>query len=240
MPRPLFDVLGRQAAAGLRAAARRLGGPCAICRQWGAEGICSDCRQLHVLPRERCDACGLALPVPGRCAVCLRDPPPFVRTQIAVDYAFPWDRLVADLKFGAGTDLAGALGALFASRLHPGPVSLLVPVPLAPERLAQRGYNQAGLLAQALSARLGVPVVHDLLQRPVDRRQQAALSREDRLNNLRGAFLVEPARRGRLAGHHVALVDDVMTTGATAREASAELRRAGAAAVEVWAFARTP
>ena len=83
------------------------------------------------------------------------------------------------------------------------------------------------------------PTAATLLQRPVERERQSGLTREARLRNLRGVFMVDPAQRQRLAGRHVALVDDVVTTGATAREAAAELLRAGAAQVELWAVART-
>jgi ComF family protein len=178
------------------------------------------------------------------CATCLREPPPFARAVVAVDYAFPWDRLIADLKFAGHTELAIPLADRLLAALgteEPGMrIDLVLPVPLSPQRLAERGYNQAWLLARRVAAALGLPAEADLLQRPIATSHQADLTRAERQKNLRGAFMVDPTRRARLAGLRVALVDDVMTTGATLREASAELLRAGAVAVEAWAVARTP
>ena len=115
-----------------------------------------------------------------------------------------------------------------------------LPVPLSARRLSERGYNQSWELAQRIARQLRLPAQADLLQRPQDTRHQADLDRAERRRNLHGAFMVDPRRRALLQGRRVALVDDVMTTGATAREAAATLLRSGAAAVEVWALARTP
>ena len=107
-------------------------------------------------------------------------------------------------------------------------------------RLSERGYNQAWELARRLGRSLGVAADPGLLWRPADQAHQADLNRAERQRNLRSAFMTDPRRRGELQGHRVALVDDVMTTGATAREAAAALLRGGAAAVDVWVVARTP
>ena len=93
-------MLGHQAGQGLRETARALGGPCAVCRQWGLDAVCASCLQLHAKPRPRCRRCAEPLAFEGLCAECTADPPPFLRTHVAVDYGFPWDRLIADLKFG--------------------------------------------------------------------------------------------------------------------------------------------
>ena len=113
-------------------------------------------------------------------------------------------------------------------------------MPLAPQRLAQRGYNQAWELARRVAAALHLPARPDWLQRPLDTAPQAGLARAARQVNLRNAFMVEPRHRASLAGRRMALVDDVMTTGATLREAAATLLRSGAGAVDVWVLARTP
>jgi ComF family protein len=117
---------------------------------------------------------------------------------------------------------------------------LIVPVPLSPARLAERGYNQAWELARRLARSTGVPARADVLQRVLDTPHQADLNRAQRLLNPRGAFTVPTRRRAAVAGLRIALVDDVLTTGATAREAAQALLRAGAAAVDVWVVARTP
>jgi ComF family protein len=111
---------------------------------------------------------------------------------------------------------------------------------MSARRLTERGYNQAWELARRLAAALSLPASASLLLRPADAAQQIELGRTERLRNLRNAFMVDPARRATLRGRRVALVDDVMTTGATAHAAAEALLRAGAAAVDVWILARTP
>ena len=185
---------------------------------------------------------GLATPA---CGACLRTPPPFEHTVCVADYGCPWDRLIADFKFAGRAELAGML----AVRLHAAwlqaalpPASLVLPVPLSAARLAERGYNQAWELARRVAASAGLNARADLLLRPWEtahQAHQADLNRVARQQNLRSAFMVDPRQRSLLTGQRVALVDDVMTTGATAREAAAVLLRAGAAAVDVWVIART-
>ncbi len=215
-----------------------------MCRQWTNDGVCKGCTALFRGAQMRCRRCALPLQGAELCGECVRDPPAFERTTVAFDYAFPWDRLILDLKFQARTELAAALASFLANELRLRPadtdVDLLVPVPLSAARLAERGYNQSILIAQALSRQLGVACDAHSLQRPLETAHQADLPRAERARNLRGAFMWDPRQREHLQQRRVALVDDVMTTGATAREAAAELRRAGAAAVEVWALARTP
>lgn len=174
------------------------------------------------------------------CGACLRAPPPFERCHCIADYAFPWDGLIAAFKFHDQVELAAPLAARLVGALADAAAwpDLVVPVPLAPERLAERGYNQAWELARRVAASLGKPANPHALARLLDGPAQAALGRRERARNLRGAFVVNaPAT---ITGRRVALVDDVLTTGATAAEASRALRRAGASAVHLWVLARTP
>lgn len=115
-----------------------------------------------------------------------------------------------------------------------------VPVPMSRSRLAKRGQSAAALLAQALARQSAKACLVDGLWRVLDAPAQAGLSRSQRLTNLRAAFAPSTRTPGALEGKTVGLVDDVMTTGATARAAAAAVLRSGAAAVQVWAFARTP
>lgn len=220
---------------------------CAVCGGWSRGRLCEACRERFAAPRGLCPRCPrCALPLAASqapCGACLRNPPAFDAAVCAVDYRFPWNRLVAALKFDAAIDLAPTLAGLLAAaveRRGPPAPQLVVPVPLAPGRLATRGYNQAWELGRRVARRLGIPARVDLLQRLIETAPQAELTRAERLANLRAAFAVAPAHGGALAGRHVALVDDVMTTGATAAEGAAALRRAGAARVDVWVVARTP
>jgi len=218
----------------------KLPGQCEVCRHWGWGRLCSDCRSRFATPVPRCERCALRLAGTALvCGECLRQPPPQQRTRCVADYGFPWDGLIADFKFRNRVDLAPVLAALLAQVTSSEP-DLVLPVPLSPRRLAERGYNQAWELARRVARTRRLAADATLLTRPVDTAHQADLPRAARLANLRAAFVVDTRRRAALQGRHVALVDDVLTTGATAREAAAALLRAGAAAVDVWVLARTP
>lgn len=178
----------------------------------------------------------------AECGGCLREPPPYAQAIAALDYAPPWSALIAAFKFHEGLDLA----SVFAKRLAEAcrgaetRASLIVPVPLSEDRLRERGYNQAWELARRVGAALGVAADATLLLRIRATPHQLALPPDRRAANVRGAFAVEPRRRAEVAGRHIALVDDVMTTGATLAEAARVLLAAQAASVQVWALARTP
>ncbi len=222
----------------------RLPSLCAICHGWGRGRVCRACLDRFARRVERCSRC--ALPVPAGaalCGACLSVPPAFDAALACVDYAAPWDHLVAAFKFHS----ALGLGRVFASQIEATVVtaaktlpSLVLPVPLAPARLRERGYNQAWELARRIGRRLGLCADARLLLRLRDTVHQLDLPPEARAGNVRGAFAIEPRRRSELTGRSVAIVDDVMTTGSTAAEIATVLRQAGAAHVCVWVFARTP
>lgn len=178
------------------------------------------------------------------CVACLGKPADWRQVVCAEDYAFPWNHLVAEFKFRGDAALADLLAERLSAALQGAPqgweVDLVLPIPLSPRRLQERGFNQAWELSRRLARRFGLSAQADLLQRPVDTAHQADLSLQDRARNLQGAFMVAPARRREVPGRRVALVDDVMTTGATFCEAARALRLAGAASVDVWAVTRTP
>lgn len=221
--------------------------PCVLCSQWDRAGFCSDCRGRFVTAgTPRCPRC--ALPAPGGqpCGHCLRRPPPFHRTIALADYGFPWDRLIGRFKFQAQPDLAGLLADALAGAVTaaadtdlPEP-DLVLPVPLGPARLAERGYNQAWELARRVAAARRLPARHDALLRLRDTPHQVGLDRRQRIANLRDAMWVPPEGRAAVADRRIALVDDVMTTGVTAAAATDALLAGGAAAVQVWVLARTP
>jgi len=226
---------------------RALPGVCAICRSWHARGICADCVQRFAPRLPRCAGCACPTPVPvARCGRCLALASAFTRCIAAADYVAPWDRLITAYKFQRQVELAAALAPLIeqavraeVADVEPMP-ALLLPVPLSRQRLRERGYNQSWELARRLARRLRIDATPRLLQRGRDTAHQIGMTRQERERNLRDAFWVEPARRAALAGRHVALVDDVLTTGATAHAAALALVRAGAARVDVWVVARTP
>ncbi|MBE7426177.1 MAG: ComF family protein [Burkholderiaceae bacterium] len=234
------------AAAG-RALARALPGVCAVCRDWDARGLCDDCLRRFAPLRPRCAACGNATPhdVP-HCGQCLALASAFERCIAGADYEAPWDRLITAFKFHQQVELAAVLARVVERALRhawrdgEARPTLLLPVPLSRERLRERGYNQAWEVARRLGRRLRIEATPALLQRGRDTAHQIGMTRREREHNLRDAFWVMPHTPVALQGRRVALIDDVLTTGATAHAAALALRRAGAAGVEVWVVARTP
>jgi ComF family protein len=216
-----------------------LPGQCAVCRDWDRGRLCRTCIARFAAPRPRCPRCALALPADGAaCAACLRESPPFDAAVAALDYGYPWDRLLARLKFAAALELAPAFATLLRAACDDGArPDCILPVPLAPPRARERGFNQAWEIARRLDRRRAQP---DWLLRVKDTPHQLALPREQRVANLRDAFAVEPRAAPRLRDADVAIVDDVMTTGATAAELARTLRHAGVRKVRVWVVARTP
>lgn len=175
------------------------------------------------------------------CGRCVAAPPGFDSAIACVEYRRPWDQVVAAFKFHAALDLAGALASGLADAVGAdGDVDLVVPVPLAPARLRERGCNQAWELARRVAAHLGVRAEVGLVVRIRETAHQLDLPHEARAGNVRGAFAVEPARRAEVRGRRIAVVDDVMTTGSTLGEIAAVLKQAGASDVRAWVFARTP
>ena len=215
---------------------------CAVCRSWSRARVCPACVARFATAHERCPRCALPTPGAAVCGECLCDPPPFHRCIAALDYGFPWDGIVGALKFRDALDLAGVLASRMAEAVRDGAValpSLVVPVPLSPGRLRERGYNQAWELARRVGPTLGVGTRARVLVRRRDTPRQSGLSRQQRMANVRGSFEVPPPERPLLRGRDIALVDDVMTTGATVREAARVLRESGARSVQVWVAGRT-
>ena len=218
---------------------------CAVCRSWSRARLCGACVQRFAAPTPRCRRCAIGVPAGvDVCGACLLDPPPFDSALAAVDYAYPWDSLVQRLKFHAALDLACALAALLCDAVRrrgdaPLPDRVL-PVPLSAARLRERGFNQSWEIARRVARALGCNADAALLLRMKDTAHQVALPHDQRAANVRGAFAVEPRRRGEVQGRAIAIVDDVMTTGATVAESAAVLAQAGARSVQVWVVARTP
>jgi ComF family protein len=228
----------------LQRAALHVPTQCAVCHGWARERICDACRQRFAPSIPRCVRCALRVPAGARaCGACLVSPPPFDSVLAAVDYGHPWDRLIARFKFNAALDLAAFFASIVHDAWHAGGHSmpaLLLPVPLAQPRLRERGYNQSWEIARRLARRLRCPADPRLLLRIRDTPHQLAFPVDRRSANVQGAFAVEPLRASQVRGRHIAVVDDVMTTGATAAEIARTLRQAGATQVHLWVVARTP
>jgi ComF family protein len=210
-------------------------------------GLCQGCRQD--LPRNTtaCYCCGLPLtlaaPAAGLiCGECLKRPPAFTSAFIPWCYQFPVDRMIGHYKYQGQRHFVRPLLADFVAlaqqRVEDNPhqcPQLLVPAPMHRKRQRKRGFNQAADIAEALSLTTGIPWNGDLLRRSRATAAQSGLDRRQRLSNLKGVFEVTSA-----VPAHVAVVDDVVTTGATARTLATLLQQHGAETVEIWALARTP
>jgi ComF family protein len=181
--------------------------------------------------------CAAPLPVAGICGHCLRRPPPQDAAHAAFRYAAPLDRLVQGLKFGRRLGIARLTGALLAqaaTQHHWPRPEVLIPVPLHDARLRQRGYDQAQVLAREVGRRLAIPVDWRCCRRVRATAPQSGLDRAARRRNVRGAFAVTKPP----SVDHVAVLDDVMTTGATVGALVTALKRAGVARVDVWTLCR--
>ncbi len=209
--------------------------------------FCASCfAGLRFITAPCCDRCGTALERAPRvgtplCDACQEDPPPWSRARAVFLYDERSRRLILPLKHADRTELAAPLGRLMARAggVLLTPDCLLVPVPLHPRRLRGRRYNQAGLLAHAIARTARVPVLIDALVRTRATLALAALSAEQRESMVRDAFALRRGRAAVIAGRRVVLVDDVLTSGATARACTRILRDAGARSVDILVAART-
>lgn len=201
--------------------------------------LCAACEaDLPAFGPEACPACGQGLgpaaPVEPRCLDCRGRALAFDGAVALGPYRDRLRDLVLQLKFGGERVIAGDLGRLLAARVAADPraagAGLVVPLPLHPDTERRRGYNQSALLAEALARRLGRPVAGRAMAKIRATEPQALLDAARRAGNLAGAFAV--TQPGRVEGQAILLVDDVMTTGATASEAAGALKAAGA--VRVW------
>jgi ComF family protein len=211
---------------------------CALCLEPAGERlVCPACEAGLAGIERPCPGCALPVPRSGACTACRRHPYAFDAAVARFEYRFPLDRLVQRFKYAGDLALGRWLALRLAESVREQPrPDLLVAPPLAVPRLRERGFNQAVELARTLGRELGVRQDLTGLRRGRSTAPQAGLGRRARQANLRGAF----ACRHPYKGLHVAIVDDVMTTGATADLLARVLKSAGAARVSAWAVARAP
>jgi len=219
---------------------------CLACGEVVAEpgALCPECwGGVTFLGPPQCAVCGRPFEYDhgegALCGACIRRPPPFERARAAMAYGDTCRALIIGFKHGDRTDAAAAFGRWLA-RAGAGLIAdadMAVPVPLHWTRLFARRFNQAALLAGALGRGCGLPVMPDLLVRRRRTPSQGHMGPAARRRNLKGAFAVRPSRRSQVRGRRVLLVDDVLTTGATATACARTLVRAGAAAVDVLTLA---
>ena len=212
--------------------------PCLLCGASSHDGICcaACAAELPRFTAQHCPVCALPTLAGSVCGECLRQPPPFDHAVAAFSYNFPLDKLVQALKFRDHLVLVDFLADALAERVTTRPDRLLA-LPLHPTRLRERGFNQSLLLARRLARRLGIPLLPDACERVRNTPPQSSLPWKERDKNMRQAFVCKPDADVR--GKHVAIVDDVMTTGASIGELARALKQAGASEVSAWVIART-
>jgi ComF family protein len=219
---------------------------CQGCGERGGCGrdLCPACDAALPRIQVACVTCGLPLrgsPVGLRCDACHRAPPPLTRVVAPFLYGPPLDRWLPRFKFHHDLAAGRLLSQLMLEACMTAPrPDALVPVPLHRSRLRSRGYDQALELARPLARVLALPLRTDLLARIRATSAQSSLHAAQRHRNLHGAFAAIPSLVDRPLPAHVALVDDVMTTGATLHAAARTLLEAGVARVDAWTCARTP
>ncbi|WP_339489522.1 ComF family protein [Pseudomonas sp. EL_65y_Pfl2_R95] len=207
--------------------------------------LCSDCERELPWLREHCTVCALPMHSPDLiCGDCQKQPPSFTTVIAPWSYSFPIDSMINRFKHQAQWPLGRLLGDLLGDYVQHSfdhgltRPDVLLAVPLTPHRQRQRGFNQAQMLGKSLSSQLHTPLQQHVLARIIEAPAQQGLDALSRKKNLRNAFVVKPDAG--LHGLHIALVDDVLTTGATAQSISRLLLQAGAARVDIYCLARTP
>lgn len=214
---------------------------CPLCLRPCDHYLCPQCSDQLPQVSNGCRVCALPLEhIDSVCGDCLKHPKMYTQTVCPLLYRHPVDRLLRQFKTDRPTIVAQALLPPLLSSLvqqyhdQPWP-DVLVPVPMHWSKTLIRGFNHAHVLCQVLSRHTGIPY-QLLLRRPLRLHNQKALPRKHRFTNLKSAFVCETA----LSGCRVAVIDDIITTCATAMAAAETLRRAGAGRIDIWALARTP
>lgn len=211
---------------------------CLLCGAIAGGDFCPACyRDLPQLPASHCPVCLWPVPTNEICGNCLKKPPAFTRTLAALRYTFPADALIHALKYQTNLAIAPVLANLFIARLNTMETmpDVIVPMPLHPIRLRERGFNQAMEIGRTIAKQTGIALLPDGCSRIKHTPPQTGLPWKERQKNIRRAF----SCKIELTGKHVAVVDDVMTTGATLNELAKVLRRQGAIEISNWVIART-
>lgn len=213
---------------------------CVLCQSRvknSQKSICANC--IHDLPWQlanACPQCGLAAATNTLCGHCLKSPPAFDATHALFRYHHPIDTVLQKYKYGNALTIAELFGKLLSDHRQASELpDLLIPMPLHPQRLQERGFNQALEIARIVARQLSIPLDINSCKRVKLSAPQATLPLKQRVKNMRNAFVCNR----RLDGIRVALVDDVMTTGASLHALTTAVRKAGAASVECWVVART-
>ena len=209
---------------------------CLLCgARSGTHLLCPACHADLPRHAKACPVCAAPGASDSVCGECLQYPPAFDHSYAALDYTFPVDKLIQAYKYHHQLALARLFGNLLSQTVRDQPrPDVILPMPLHAARLRERGFNQAQEIAKFIAKDLGLPLLARSASRVVNTASQATLDWAARKKNMHGAF----ACAANLHGQHVALVDDVMTSGATLDALSKTLKQAGAREISVWVVAR--
>ncbi|MBI5626037.1 MAG: ComF family protein [Nitrosomonadales bacterium] len=212
--------------------------PCVLCGSMSHDGMwCDACdTTLPYFCAPHCPVCALPTSLGEVCGHCLKDTPLFTRTTTSFSYSFPLDKLVQAMKYGEQLALANAFAEKLALRVDQSDLpDCIIPMPLHPAKLRERGFNQSLLLAATLARKLDIELLSSACQRVRDTPPQSALPWKERRKNVQNAFRCDVD----MAGKRVALVDDVMTTGASLNALAEAVQKRGAKNISTWVVART-
>jgi ComF family protein len=211
--------------------------------QTNHHAVCRPClNDLPWHPKTSCPQCGLASG--GQlCGSCISSPPDFDTTRAVFLYQFPIDAMMQRYKYGKSLNLGNAFGQFLGSKMLPEAyaknIDLVIPMPMHPQRLKERGFNQALEIAKVLVKNQKVKLDYKAVTREKLTPPQASLPLKDRVKNIKGAFKIKGDSLNQFHGKRIAIVDDVMTSGASLNELAKTIKQAGAAHVECWVIART-
>ena len=212
--------------------------PCVLCGSMSHDGLwCAACdRALPYLDAAHCPVCALPAPSGEVCGQCLKRPPLFDCTTAVFGYSFPLDKLIQAMKYGEQLALAYAFAEQLVRRIDKDRLpDCIIPMPLHPSKLRERGFNQSQLLAARLADELQLELLPLACRRVRDTPPQSALPWKERDKNMRDAFRCDAD----LTGKRIALVDDVLTTGASLNALAEAVRERGATGISAWVAART-
>lgn len=222
---------------------------CLLCHSHCSSGadVCQTCEANLPWHHHGCRACAEPLDntLESLCNRCQRELPAIDQAITVFHYTFPMDQLILTMKQQPRPELLTSFARWMSEHLADSRIAqpdLLLPVPMHPAKQRQRGFNQAAVLAQRVGKQLKIPVRHDLLSKRISTEDQKTLSQEQRQRNLANAFKVERVKllQMRPRPRHIALIDDVITTGSTTAQLATLLKKSGIARVDVWALAKTP
>jgi ComF family protein len=214
------------------------GQPCVLCGSMSREGLwCAACDAgLPYFNMPHCPVCALPTLAGEVCGHCLTHPPLFSDTTAAFSYAFPLDKLIQAMKYGEQLALARAFAKKLALCINKNALpDYVIPIPLHPAKLRKRGFNQSLLIAATIANELNLKLLPNVCQRVRDTPSQSTLPWQERSNNVRNAFQCDID----LTGKHIAMVDDVLTSGASLNAFAAAIQKQGAREISAWVVART-